>query len=502
MVIIGVFLSYAFFYGPSEYTTDSYTYTALSMSVYNGNIASLPYNGVIGQKYIMNVGISLFYYIFGRTIFASTVFGELCFIGTIILLFFFGKKLSGNISGIMAAATYAVMPIAVTGASTVGDAVPMAFLATMAMYATYAAYTSKGKNSSFILIFFASFVTSLGFLITAEQLIMLLPIFAVVSYSALRKRDYVLPMGFIVGIAMGVMLIMLFNVALGASPILQFSLDSSWYSQSIWYGTPLSNTFSTYINSIFPVFYSGNSSIASYLLPSYGHVPHRMQDFQYSWLAYLAIAGAILAFAMGDRKISLPAVWFSITLVYLIFGTMSIHKYILIAPQLRYSLILAPALALMVGLGAESLSRAKRHSKAFLYAFIAIFLLLALQASYSIYFVGMSEYASFYPLMQGISFVNGLSNASFATSYDLIRIGLYSNAKPAYFNGLYPNCTTAASVDFIITESNSSFAEECGLRVAAGPFVIPPRLKKFNLLEYDGIVHAYGNENISVYSKG
>ena len=60
IIAIGVFLSYVNYYGPSQ-LGDQYEYVAFGWQVHSGDPTSLMYDGVLGQKLLLNYGIGLFF---------------------------------------------------------------------------------------------------------------------------------------------------------------------------------------------------------------------------------------------------------------------------------------------------------------------------------------------------------------------------------------------------------------------------------------------------------
>ena len=532
IIVIAISLSYASFYGPSQYSSDAPSYVDYATAIFSHNASSIAFDGVLGQKYVLNFGIALLYLLFGISALSSSLFGELCFIGTIILVFELGKKLSNSSGGLLSAFCFAIMPLAVTNAALVGDDIPMAFIAMLSVYAFYSAIKSSSRKRSVIYSVSAGFFMMIGFLITAEVIIVFVPIFFIWLYSCFKTRQNlvsrVLPFpSFIAGIALAIVLIMLWNGAFGVNPLLQFKSDSNWYNQTVWYVFNPGYIYPIYAATLFPVYTpSAGTGITSgflgYFLPRFSNrLPQPYDTFSYVWFVYLALMAAIVSILIKKSNIILPSFLFASIMLYLIFGTMSISHYVFIPPFSRYTLLVAPAIALMVGVGYSNIfdrlktkkkrnpnKRKNKHpnysKKAIIIkvVFMALLILVALQSLYATYFIGASEHASFYPFKEAVSFLAHKTNVNLIETNNIIQLGVYLYPKKiTYFNTEYPSCSMIPNNTYVISVTNSTFQKDCGLNIAAGPFTIPKSMQKFNLLMYDGIENSYADGSVTIYSR-
>jgi len=515
IIIIAITLSYSFFYGPSQMGGDDYEYVTFGHMVDSGNASALIYNGVLGNKLILNYGMGIFMYLFGQTTFGSSLFSEVCFLLTIVIIYELGSELHSKNAGLISAFTYSIMPISVVSASATSDTIPMALFATAAIYAIIKAAGMKHKSNSkpLVLAALSGMLPTLGFLITAESLIMLLPVLILAIYYTIKKgtinRRGLLP-GFLLGIIIGILLIAVWGYALSGNPLKAYSTDSTWYTNFQTTPNPL-YTAGLNLAAVAPV----------YLLPhAASDLPNPYWNYYYVWFVYITIIfTAIMAFRKRNRY-SIPAMWAIVAFVYLSFGTMSLHRYIPIPPFPRYTLVLAPAIALLIGIGTADIISEKymkkkynkskvksgkkpmhKHKAIMAILIIAVFSILSIQSMYSIYSLKSSEASATAPFLEAVHFIeqNKAVNATVQSS-TLIPLQVYEDFGAPYkpVNMPNPNCQLIDNSTYLISSTNSSTLSICGgMRVAAGPFNITN--KENNLLLYDGIAYSYGNGSISVY---
>ena len=542
IIAIGVFLSYVNYYGPSQ-LGDQYEYVAFGWQVHSGDPTSLMYDGVLGQKLLLNYGIGLFFDLFGPNVFSSTLFSEFCFIATLIILYEIGKILRSDLAGLIAAFVFAVMPISQIHSSQVSDGMPLAFIAALSVLMAIKATRSKTANSAFAFMALGSFFGVIGFLITAESLIILLPIFAIVLYALISKSPigkmprefglwkkgvtYALP--FFVGIIVGLAAIMLWGHMLGGSYLSIIRTDANWYSASIWRTSAYSesNILDIYRGVLFPLYGFGvksGAALLSYFIPSSSNsLPQPYENLFYAWFAYAAIAFAIIAAIKRDKAIALPLAWFAITFAYLSAGTMSLSHYTLIPPLARYTFIFAPALALFIGIGIAGfyenngtvVARRRKKAKgrkrkpynmkkmAMTVFFVALLALLAYQSFYASTMIKNSARADIEPFVRAAQYINSVSPVYVLQSNNFIPIQIYTGFRYHYIeiSNSTPSCDEVNESTLVIVETNQSFQERCSLVEAAGPFTIP-KINGRNLFEFDGIWDSYAEGNVSVYKKG
>ena len=514
IIIVGIALSYAIFYGPSQMDSDNYEYVSYGHMVASGHASVLMDNGILGNKLILNYGIGIFMYLFGQTPFGASIFSEVCFLLTIVIIYALGSELHSKNAGLISAFTYAIMPISVVNASATSDAIPMALFTTAAIYAIIMATKIKPKSHSKTLALAAlsGMLPTLGFLITAESLIILLPVLILAVYYTIKKgaanKPELLP-GIFLGIAIGISLIAIWGYALSGTPLKAYSIDSTWYSSfpppNLLYVVKLN------IISIAPL----------YLLPHAApKLPNPYWNYFYVWFVYVAIIFTVIMVFRRRNGYAIPSMWALVTFMYLSFGTMSLHKYIPIPPFPRYTLIFAPAIALLIGIGAADIITKKRIAKnnrsktqktkmltrkrktiATALLLIAIFSILLAQSLYSIYSLKSSEASATAPLLKVVHFIDqhGAANKT-VQSLNIIPLQVYEGFRSPYVqvNMLNLNCSIMDSSMYFVSATNSSILDICGgMRIAAGPFNITDR--ENNLLLFDGIARSYGNGSISVY---
>lgn len=363
LILIAIILASAYIsmlspYGPSYDGWDSYYY-----SLYAHNIDSFGYHSLyltaFTTKYLMMLWMSLFYKVFGANLFADGLSGMPILAFTAILVYLIGTSISGRKAGLLSALFFCFMPIIVVLSSSGGDDIFVAMFTALAM----AALIYGIKNNSVTLYALAGFLGVVGATgSSVEELmifVVMLPILLFYVLRRMSRKQYGLTLFFAAGMALGVLAIMAMGSVLMGNPLAYF--DARF--MGLGYLSSISNTvspagyFMIYIfhypfnlydiggSSSFPQSIVVNPFISDYSVPA-----------GYNYFGYFGIAALISSVYLlfkRDRRSFVILFWFYALLLYLFFGTVSYHAYEFIIPLKRFMIILAPPMALTVGIAAD-----------------------------------------------------------------------------------------------------------------------------------------------------
>jgi len=534
-IILGALLSsYSLFYGPSQFGSDQFSYVYFGWIVKIGGANSLSFRGVLGQKLLINFPIAMFFELFGINALSSSMTSAAYFIGTVIAIYFIGKLLYDYRAGLLAAFSYAMIPLTLFYSTEVSDGIPLAFFASICILFGLESIKAKENKKRILFALIGGFFSLIGFLATAEAIIIVIPFgiillyYSLIGYLRKEASAFVSIISGIAGFIIAFLFILLIAYALFGQPYLIFKTAGYWYNQSIWvtnsYG--LNGIVNVYSGIVAPVFKPSGTGITAsllgYMLPSKSSLPQPYENYYYDWFFYFAVILIAISALRRNKSIAIPLVWIGTTFAYLIFGTMSLSHYALIPPFARYTFIFTPAVALAIGIGVVDLYRNRvrenfsnkrskkqrpkpaKYKYKIITAFVVVaFAILIFQASYSENMLGNSAKAYAQPFISVANYINMHKPSEVVQSSELIPIQLYTGFKFNYnaINTLSPDCAEISDGAYVVSQSNSTFANECGLKLVAGPFTVNKTMSKYNLLDFDGIWYSYGEGNISIYAK-
>jgi hypothetical protein len=534
-IILGALLSsYSLFYGPSQFGSDQFSYVYFGWIVKIGGANSLSFRGVLGQKLLINFPIAMFFELFGINALSSSMTSAAYFIGTVIAIYFIGKLLYDYRAGLLAAFSYAMIPLTLFYSTEVSDGIPLAFFASICILFGLESIKAKENKKRILFALIGGFFSLIGFLATAEAIIIVIPFgiillyYSLIGYLRKEASAFVSIISGIAGFIIAFLFILLIAYALFGQPYLIFKTAGYWYNQSIWVtnGYGLNGIVNVYSGIVAPVFKPSGTGITAsllgYMLPSKSSLPQPYENYYYDWFFYFAVILIAISALRRNKSIAIPLVWIGTTFAYLIFGTMSLSHYALIPPFARYTFIFTPAVALAIGIGVVDLYRNRvrenfsnkrskkqrpkpaKYKYKIITAFVVVaFAILIFQASYSENMLGNSAKAYAQPFISVANYINMHKPSEVVQSSELIPIQLYTGFKFNYnaINTLSPDCAEISDGAYVVSQSNSTFANECGLKLVAGPFTVNKTMSKYNLLDFDGIWYSYGEGNISIYAK-
>jgi 4-amino-4-deoxy-L-arabinose transferase-like glycosyltransferase len=508
IMALAIFLSFSFFYGPSPINgCDNYLYTDFGYYLSIGNLWRVAEWGVLAQQYILDVGIAFFFKILGPSRFSASLFGELCFLLNIFVLYKMGSLLYNRKAGVFAAFFYSFIPVAVINSVYVGDNGPMALFATLCVYFLAKAIKNKGKQrrNNYLL---SGFFGLINLLVTSEGIIILIvPAIVLLAYlikdrnlDSIKDAFY-----FALGVLAAFAIIAFIGFALFFKPLYIFSLNFHIYSSSV---SP-QPSFSRYVLYLFPFNLAQNFNNLILLLhnegigPAYNYLRNWLfnaSTFDYQagqgqiigLIGYATVLAVLYLFVRRNLSFWLPALWLVSTMLYLGYGTVSLTKYIPIGyNNVRFMLLFVPSLALIVGIAAADIvdfgkDRAKHARQPNLIKaarYLLIFLLVAttlvlfINSVLAIRFISLSEYSWIYNLIVIGKYVENLpSNATIYSNYPIAEYARFSRT----FYMLPLNCSQITKGSYVVLNYNETYASKCNLVPVFQPKV-PNYLLKYNL---------------------
>jgi 4-amino-4-deoxy-L-arabinose transferase-like glycosyltransferase len=409
-ILISIVLTLSFFYGPNPMNADSYTYVDYAHLVETRGFKEL--GGIMEVRYLLLGSIALFFRLFGMSALSSVMFEILCVAGTLISLYEIGTLLHGKRAGVLAAFLYSFFPLSILQAASIGDNVPMAFFASLSILFSILAVKKRLK----IYYLLSGLVPVMGFLITPEEILIIIPVGILLLYDAfeeMMKRKLETAVRnlsfFFLGIAISLLIMALMGYALSGDFFHVYKVNSDWYTNYYAGDYPFFLNLDKYVSELMPY-----GTLLDYTHPN----STDLVAVGFGYYFYFAVAFGMLLLFAKDKRAIVPIIWISSTFLYLSFGTMSLIKYQpIMASFARILLIFSPALAIIIAFGIirmfECAERAKNKRE--------IFLLLACLASLS---------AVAILLITSVYMVRYESYAAYYLSYGMIQAGQFANSLP------------------------------------------------------------------------
>ena len=517
VLALGVFLSFAFFYGPSPINgADNYLYSDFAHWLSQGNLRAVADAGVLAQQYVLVAGIAAFYALLGPDRLSSSLFGVLCYLLTIIAIYLMGTKLYNRKAGLLSAFFYSFNPIAAINSSYVGDNGPMALFVSLCIMFVVFAIKEKREGKRHLYYALSGFFSMIGILVTSQS-ILILPVAAIALLFHIakdRNRKALSDIGFFAyGLAVSLLVIMSFGMYAKSDPLYILTLNSNIYS-SFSGAMP---QFNSYIIWLFPfgltsainsISAAPNLQALSVSLSQVINNFFNVHVIQYGanqsdgFFGYFAALGLLYLIARGNKRVILPALWFLFTFLYLGLGTLSFSRYIPIGIAYpRLMLLYIPAMALIMGFAAANVLEFK---KAKLRDYLSVGLLAAmvaflfLNSLLIIRYVDLSQHAYIDPLLQISRFIGNLPTN--ITIYSPpIPLSLYTDYR-YNFTGLPPidaTCGRMRDNSYVIMDPNASIESACNLEKLFAP------QPNSTLSQYDLFDHSsFGvYNNVTVYHR-
>jgi 4-amino-4-deoxy-L-arabinose transferase-like glycosyltransferase len=503
IVIVGLTISTFFFYGPSMIDgIDNYIYTDSAHSLLSGHFNAI---GVLPERYILIGGIAFFFLLFGYNQASAAMFGEFCFILTIVAIYLIGKDLYSNNAGLIAAFLYSIFPMAVIYAPNVSDSIPMAFFATVSVLLAIRATKIRERHFKIYSVLAGFFMVS-SYLVTPETVVIIPVVFFVfiMNYRSARKIIKLSIIFLSIGILLAGLLIAILGLETNGNLLSLITTVTNFYAQSY---SGLQSSFYMNIKTLFPysilsTMHNGNflaafEELFSNIFSDYGFY------YTFGLFGYVTAFFAVILLLQPRHRAAIPLFWFIFVLLYLSFGTASLTKYVFMPQLPRYLLLLAPAAMLIISFGFLTLlEKLRKHNIAkMLVELLFVILVLILLANSVVLIKGMaySQFKYVYPLINVGNFLISQYEADpNITVYGdgSFPLGVYTEYKIPIM-GVPAECFQINHNSLIVVANNSKIISECNLILIYKPPAAPSWLDKYNVLDSTG--NGFGGYVMGVY---
>ncbi|HLC60549.1 MAG TPA: glycosyltransferase family 39 protein [Candidatus Nanoarchaeia archaeon] len=313
ILLFSVILRIVFFNGVGASDDVQYSFYANEMSTGHYNLPSDHH----GTRLAFVYAISRLYLLFGVNDFSSVILQFLLSIGNILLIFSLGKLLFNEKTGLLGAFLMSFFPIEVIFSTKLMPEIPSVFLLGLCVFLFFKGEKSKIKKSARLLYISSGLSLGLAYLMRENSVLILIffAIYALIN-KKIKSEYFLMAAGFI------------------------FWVLVDMYSFYIFTGNyffRISN-LNGHLADIYSVEnYYGRGSITGFLF-SFPFIIFR--DLQLG-LFYPFIFIAILYFIFSREKPAYNMIfWFVPILLYLIFGTISLSKYLPLPAIPRYLMII------------------------------------------------------------------------------------------------------------------------------------------------------------------
>lgn len=321
IVIFGLFLRLIFFSGIG--TSDDLSYSSYSYNVDKGiyKDSTLTLAVRIGIIY----ATALSYSIFGVNDFSSVLFILLTSLGSIILIFYFGKLLFGENVGLLAAFLLSFFPLDVYYSTRLLTDLPSAFFMALGVY--FFLYSEiKHKKWYGTGYFLSGIFIGIGYLIKETAVLIVLFFIVYVIYNRrIKKAHFFVALGFLVIFAVE----MLIFYAFAGDPFFRIFASQKYLTKAV----------------IESYDYFGRLSFPLGLL----HYPYMfLTDNLISYFYIFIFIAICYCLVYKKREAYNMLFWLFPLLLYLSFGSSSISQYIPFNATSRYlSIITIPGILLL-----------------------------------------------------------------------------------------------------------------------------------------------------------
>ncbi len=483
--LFGLVLSLLLFKGMSFYGDDA-SYTQYIPSILSGTFSESI--NIFSIRLLMDLPLALFVGIFGYTDLGAGAWALISYLIIIPLIYLIGKELGNEKGGLLAAFLFSFYPLIIHFNTSPDPMLPMALFLTASLL-----FFVKGMNkSSSIDYWIAGFLAFLATL--ANPLAYLYLLFygfyfvADSAYQSIKKRTAIIEFKILyvfLGVATAIALLGYVNMTIAnGNPFFELNMTNNYYSAAggpdqIFYTNP---SLTYYIDGYFPY------GIIPFITNSTGTVinPQSVMQHLFSinqlwandvgFFGYVAVLLGIYLLVDGRKRSRFTLIIAAFIIGYMEFGSMSITHYFPIYKLMRFTVVAAVPILLVMGFALSEFVWGKNHisdltkkQRVAIAAIIFIFLLsTSLPINYFYYIYNHNTMAFIKQAAHSLSTAN-LSGASVLTTaeapgYLAYYLGYPKNTVISlYDNGAYggmfiPTCASIPHNTYVIIPTPEGIA--------------------------------------------
>jgi len=369
-VLIGAF----FFKGLSIFG-DDIAYSGFVRDAVNGDF-SVTIN-IFSIRLLATLPVAMFVKVFGFTDFGAGAYAYFSYIGTVMMLYFIGKELYGRRAGLLSAFLFAICPVALKYGTTLEPMTPLSFFLSVAVFVLIRGM-KKGNKWHFwacgVVGFIATLTSPLAYVYVLFLGAYLLCV-AVRGFLTGKKENLLPALGFfLLGFITAVAILGMVNLKIAnGNPFVEFSMTDYYYSgtggpNQIYYTNP---SLTYYVENYFP-YGLVDKVLRPVLSLNFAALARNVQSLSAGVLSMQSISinevgffgyFEVLAFAYllakGEKRSYFVMLLAAFVLGYMEFGTMSIGKYVPIYKLMRFTIIAAIPLSLVLGMALARFTEGK-----------------------------------------------------------------------------------------------------------------------------------------------
>lgn len=488
ILLFGIVISLLLIKGPSLYGDDA-AYLQYVPGILSGFFTESI--NIFSIRLMADFPLAFFIGIFGYTDFGAAAWSLLSYAVTLVAVYLMGKELYSARAGLLSALFFSFYPLILHFNTTPEPMLPMAMFVSLS--ALFFVYGRKRKSlGSYALSGAFAFIGTL-----ANPLAYIYLLFYIVyvatetAYNSIRKRKFAFDfkaLGILLGLFTAIAVIGYINllIAPSSNPFYELSLTSYYYSAAggpneIFYTNP-SLTF--YLSGYFPYDISGQvlspllhlnlnafvNGIEGVIGSLFSLTATNLNDV--GLFGYATVLAGLYLLARRDRRSYFALAAASFIVAYMEFGSMSITHYFPIYKLMRFTVIAAPMLMLVLGTACASfISAGERRGRVSIYraavvAAIALILFTTSAAMDYYYYAFNHNSMQYVSAMADSMKQSNLTGTNFfapaEVSYYLpfylgyahgINVAQYDNG--AYGGKFMPTCASIPNRTYLLIPSNS-----------------------------------------------
>ncbi|MGC8537633.1 MAG: glycosyltransferase family 39 protein [Candidatus Micrarchaeia archaeon] len=395
ILIFGAVLAGVLYKGMSYYGND-FAYESFTPSILQGTFTENA--NIFSIRPMLLYPLAFFVYLFGYTNLAAGAYSYVCYLGLIVLTYLIGKEVYSRRAGLLGASLFSIYPIALKYSSDAISMEPLAFWLVLSMLLfIYAKKSNKARYylASGALTFVAALINPLAFI---YALFFFFYIVATAIIDVHKRKSFRInytPFLYLLGLFTAVILMGFINLSLAynGQPFYEFSLTGSYYSAA---GQPDTIYYTNsdiwfYFNEFFPyrayvvpydlltLNFSGALSYASNVYSQlFNFDSINLNDV--GFFSYFVVAFGLYLLFSKEKRSYFVLLWAAFIMGYMEFGTMSfnITHYFPIYRLMKFSIIIAVPLMLLIGIGLTKLYEGTFRNRRILWLSIIALLLIFL----------------------------------------------------------------------------------------------------------------------------